>query len=107
MRSGLNTIDGLKSAIASRHTELEDGFFSGFIGNLRPRDPVDGRISDNLDKLTNVIHEMEELMERPIGPSNANKVRSRFVTLDKRAQKLVNQLVVQTRVAARGSRTVH
>ncbi len=107
MRSGLTTIGGLKSAIASRHAELEDGFFSGFIGNLRPRDPVDSDISGNLDKLTDVIHEIEELMEGPIGPSNANKVRSRFVALDKRAQKLVNQLVMQTWVAARGGRSAH
>jgi hypothetical protein len=46
-------------------------------------------------------------MERTIGPSNANKIRSRFVSLDKRAQKLVNQLVMQTWVAARSGRTVH
>ena len=107
VRSGLKTIDGLKSAIASRHVELDDGFFSGFIGNLRRDDPVDSRISDNLDKLTNVIEEIEDLLERPIGPSNANKIRSRFVALDKRAQKLVNQLVMQTWVAARGSQTMH
>ena len=107
MRSGLNTIDGLKSAIASRHAELEDGFFSGFIGNLRRHDPVDSRISSNIDKLSDVIEEIEELMEGPIGPSNANKIRSRFVALDKRAQKLVNQLVMQTWVAARGSHTMH
>ena len=107
MRSGLNTIDGLKSAIASRHAELKDGFFSGFIGNLRSHDPVDSGISGNLDKLSDVIDEIEELMHGPIGPTNANKVRSRFVALDKRAQKLVNQLVMQTWVAARGGRTVH
>ncbi len=107
MRSGLKTIDGLKSAIASRHAELEDGFFSGFIGNLRRHDPVDSRINANLDKLTDVIHEIEELMERPIGPSNANKMRGRFVSLDKRAQKLVNLLVMQTWIAARDGRTVH
>ncbi len=107
VRSGLKSIDGLKSAIASRYAELEDGFFSGFIGNLRRHDPVDSRISGNLDKLTDVIHEIEELMERPIGPSNANKMRSRFVALDKRAQKLVNQLVMQTWVAARSGHTVH
>ena len=46
-------------------------------------------------------------MERTIGPSNANKIRSRFVALDKRAQKLVNQLVMQTWVAARGGHSVH
>ena len=107
LRSGLKTIDGLKSAIASRHAELEIGFFSGFIGNLRRHDPVDNHISDNLDKLSEVIHEIEELIEGPIGPSNANKVRSRFVALDKRAQKLVNQLVMQTWVAARGGHMVH
>ena len=107
MRSGLKTIDGLKSAIASRHAELEDGFFSGFIGSLRRHDPVDSRISDNLDKLSDLIEEIEEMMEAPIGPSNANKVRSRFVALDKRAQKLVNQLVVQTWIAAGSGRTVH
>ena len=107
IRSGLKSIDGLKSAIASRHAELEDGFFSGFIGNLRRHDPVDSRISGNIDELSGVIEEIEELLEGPIGPSNANKVRSRFVALDKRAQKLVNQLVTQTRVAARGRQTVH
>jgi hypothetical protein len=89
-RSGLKTIDGLKSAMASRHAELSDGFFSGFIGNLRPRDPVESGIDRNLDKLSD---EIEELMEGPIGPGNVNKVRSRFVALDKRAQKLVNQAV--------------
>ncbi len=68
---------------------------------------MDSRISGNLDKLTDVIDEIEELMERPIGPSNVGRVRSRFVVLDKRAQKLVNQLVMQTRIAARGSRTMH
>ncbi len=107
VRSGLKTIDDLKSAIASRHAELEDGFFSGFIGSLRRHDPVDSRISGNIDKLSDVIEEMVELLEGPIGPSNANKVRSRFVTLDKRAQKLVNQLVMQTRVAARVGHSVH
>ena len=107
MRSGLNTIGGLKSAIGSRHAELKDGFFSGFIGNLRRHDPVDSRISGNLDTLSDVIHEIEELMQGPIGPSNANKIRSRFVALDKRAQKLVNQLVVQTWIAAGIGRTVH
>jgi len=107
MRSGLKTIDGLKNAIASRHAELEDGFFSGFIGNLRRHDPVDSRISGDLDKLSEVIEEIAELMEGAIGPSNANKVRSRFVALDKRAQKLVNQLVMQTWVAARGGHSVH
>ena len=96
MKSGLKSIDGLKSAMTARHAELEDGFFSGFIGNLRRHDPVDSRISGNLDTLSDVIHEIEELMERPIGPSNANKVRSRFVALDKRAQKLANQLVMHT-----------
>ena len=102
MRSGLKTSAGLKSAMAARHAELSDGFFSGFIGNLRPRDPMDSGIDRNLDKLSNVIDEIEELMEGPIGASNVNKVRSRFVALDKRAQKLVNQAVMQTWVAARG-----
>jgi len=107
MRSGLNTIGGLKSTMAARHAELNDGFYSGFIGNLRPYDPMDSGIDRNLDKLSDVIDEMEELMEGPIGPSNIGKVRSRFVALDKRAQKLVNQLLLQTRIAARGSRTMH
>ncbi len=107
MRSGLNTNAGLKSAMAARHAELEDGFYSGFIGNLRPHDPVDRGIDRNLVKLSDVIDEIEDLMEAPIGPSNANKIRSRFVALDKRAQKLVNQLVMQTWVAARGGHSVH
>jgi len=107
MRSGLKSIDDLKSAIASRHAELEDGFFSGFIGSLRRHDPVDSRVSGNIDKLSDVIEEIVELLEGPIGPSNANKVRSRFVALDKQAQKLVNQLVMQTWVAARGGHSVH
>jgi len=107
MRSGLNTNAGLKSAMAARHAELEDGFYSGFIGNLRPYDPVDSGIDRNLGKLSDVIDEIEDLMEAPIGPSNANKVRSRFVALDKRAQKLVNQLVMQTWVAARSGHSVH
>ena len=77
------------------------------VGYLRPHDPVDSGISGNLDKLSDVIDEMEAMMEGSIGPSNANKVRSRFVALDKRAQKLVNQLVMQTWVATRGSSTVH
>jgi hypothetical protein len=102
MRSGLKTTAGLKGAMAARHGELSDGFFSGFIGNLRSSDPVDSGIDRNLDKLSDVIDEIEELMEGAIGPSNANKVRSRFVALDKRAQKLVNQVVMQTWVAARG-----
>jgi hypothetical protein len=102
MRSGLSTFAGLKSAMASRHAELSDGFFSGFIGNLRPRDPVESGIDLNLHKLSDVIDEIEELMEDPVGPGNVNKVRSRFVALDKRAQKLVNQAVMQTWVAARG-----
>jgi hypothetical protein len=102
MRSGLKTIDGLKSAMASRYGELSDGFFSGFIGNLRPREPMDSGIDHNLHKLSDVIDEIEELMEGPIGPGNVNKVRSRFVVLDKRAQKLINQIVMQTWVAARG-----
>jgi len=101
-RSGLSTTAGLKGAMAARHGELSDGFFSGFIGNLRSSDPVDSGIDHNLDKLSDVIDEIEELMEGPIGPSNANKVRSRFVALDKRAQKLINQVVMQTWVAARG-----
>ena len=88
--------------MAARHAELNDGFYSGFIGNLRPYDPVDSGIELSLDKLSDVIDEIEELMESPIGPSNANKVRSRFVALDKRAQKLVNQAVMQTWVPARG-----
>ena len=102
LRSGLNTNAGLKSAMAARHAEINDGFYSGFIGNLRPSDPMDSGIDRNLDKLSYVIDEMEELMEGPIGPSNASKIRSRFVALDKRAQKLVNQLVMQSWVAARG-----
>ncbi len=101
-RSGLKTIDGLKSAMASRYGELSDCFFRGFIGNLRPRIQLDIGIEHNLDKLSDVIDEIEELMEGPIGPSNANKVRSRFLALGKRAQKLVNQAVMQTWVAARG-----
>ena len=101
MRSGLKTSAGLKSAMAARYAELSDGFFSGFIGNLRPREPVDSGIDRNLHKLSDVIDEIEELMEGPIGPGNVNKVRSRFVALDKRAQKLVNQAVMQTWVAAR------
>ncbi len=107
MRSGLNTNADLKRAMAVRHAELEDGFYSGFIGNLRRHDPVDSSISGNIDKLSDVIAAIKELMERPIGPSNANKVRSQFVVLDKRAQKLVNQLVMQTWVATRGGHTVH
>jgi hypothetical protein len=102
MRSGLKTFAGFKSAMASRYGELSDGFFSGFIGNLRPREPMDSGIEHNLDKLSDVIDEIEGLMEGPIGPSNANKVRSWFVVLDKRAQKLINQIVMQTWVAARG-----
>ncbi len=57
MRSGLNTSAGLKSAMAARHAELNDGFFSGFIGNLRPYDPVDSGIDRNLEKLSDVIDE--------------------------------------------------
>ncbi len=102
IRSGLKTFAGLKSAMASRYAELSDGFLSGFIGNLRPHEPVDSGIDRNLAKLSDVIDEIEELMEGPLGPGNANKVRSRFVALDKRAQKLVNQAVMQTWVAARG-----
>ncbi len=41
MRSGLSTFTGLKSSMAARYGELGDGFFSGFIGNLRPREPMD------------------------------------------------------------------
>ena len=63
---------------------------------------MDSGIEHNFDKLSYVIDEIEELMEGPIGPGNANKVRSRFVALDKRAQKLINQVVMQTWVAARG-----
>ncbi len=107
MRSGLKSIDGLKSAMGARHAELNDGFYSGFIANLRPADPMDSGIDHNLDKLSGVIHEIEEMLEGPISPSNANKVRSRFVALDKRAQKLVNQLVMQTWVAARDGHSVH
>ena len=88
--------------MAARYAELNGGFYSGFIGNLRPHDPVDSNIDRNLEKLSDVIDEIEELMEGPIGPGNANKVRSRFVALDKRAQKLVNQAVMQTWVTARG-----
>lgn len=101
MRSGLSTNAGLKSAMAARYAELNDGFFSGFIGNLRSSDPVDSGIDRNLDKLSDIIDEIEELLEGPIGPGNVNKVRSRFVALDKRAQKLVNQAVMQTWVVAR------
>ena len=101
MRSGLNTSAGLKSAMAARHAELSDGFFSGFIGNLRPREPVESGIDRILGKLSDIIDEIKELMEGPLGPGNANKVRSRFVALDKRVQKLVNQAVMQTWVAAR------
>ncbi len=101
MRSGLKTSAGLKSAMAARYAELRDGFFSGFIGNLRPRNPVDSGIDRNLHKLSDVLDEIEELMKGPIGPGNVNKVRSRFVALDKRAQKLVNQAVMQTWVVAR------
>ena len=100
-RSGLDTNAGLKSKMAARHAELSDGFFSGFIGNLHPHDPLDSDIQRNLDKLSDIIDEIEELIHGPIGPKNVNKVRSRFVALDKRAQKLVNQAVVQTWVAAR------
>ena len=102
LRSGMGSINGLKDAIATRYAELEDGFFSGFVGNLRPRDPIDPAIDRNLEKLTAVIEELEELIEGPIGPGNAGKVRSRFVALDKRAQKLVNQLAMQTRIATLG-----
>jgi hypothetical protein len=63
---------------------------------------MDSGIDHNLHKLSDVIDEIEELMEGPIGPGNVNKVRSRFVVLDKRAQKLINQIVMQTWVAARG-----
>jgi len=102
MRSGLNTYAGLRSAMADRYAELNDGFLSGFVGNLRPHDPVDSGIQRNLDKLSDIIDEIEALMEGPIGSTNANKLRSRFVALDKRAQKLVNQAVMQIWVAARG-----
>lgn len=102
MRSGLKIFAGLKSAMTSRHAELNDGFFSGFIGNLRPHEPMDSGIEHNFNMLSDVIDEIEELMEGPIGPSNANKVRSRFVVLDKRVQKLTNQIVMQTWVAALG-----
>ena len=63
---------------------------------------ADSRIDRSIDKLSQVIEEMDELVQQPIGPGNVGKVRSRFVALDKRAQKLVNQLVMQTWVAARG-----
>jgi hypothetical protein len=101
-RTGLDTIEGLKAAMSSRHAELEEGFFAGFVGNLRPHDPVDPAIDRNIEKLTGAIEEIEGLLDAPIGPSNAGKVRSRFVALDKRAQKLIDQLVTQTRIAARG-----
>jgi hypothetical protein len=101
-RTGLDTIDGLKAAIASRYAELEDGFFSGFVGNLRPHDPVDSHIDRNIDKLSQLIEEMDELVQQPIGTGNMAKVRRRFVALDKRAQKLVNQLAMQTWLVVRG-----
>jgi hypothetical protein len=101
-RSGLNTNEGLRSAMEIRHSEISDGFFSGFVGNMRPSDEVASNIHGNISKLSDVIDEIEEMIEKPIGPSNVNKVRSRFVALDKRAQKVVNQLVMQTWVAARG-----
>jgi hypothetical protein len=101
-RSGLNTVAGLKRAMTNRHDEID-----GFIANVSMLEPFHPSIDANLEKLANVTDELESLIDGPIGSGNISKVRSRFVTLDKRAQKLINLLAMQTRVSTLGGSAMH
>jgi hypothetical protein len=105
-RSGLNTVAGLKRAMTNRHDEI-DGFYAGLIANVSMVEPFLPSIDANLEKLANVTGELESLINGPIGSGNISKVRSRFVTLDKRAQKLINLLAMQTRVSTLGGSAMH
>lgn len=68
-RTGLSTVTSLRNAMEARHSEISNGFFSGFIGNMRRSDEVTSGIDGNICKLSDVIDEIEELIERPSAPA--------------------------------------
>lgn len=87
-----NRGDGLRDAMEARWAEL-DGFLSGFIGPLRRDDPIDDRIDAEMSKLFELLDELQELAEKPLGPKSASKIRSLLNALTKRAQRQMNEIV--------------
>lgn len=100
-QTGVGTHSGLKRAMIERNEQI-DGFASGFIANLQLHAPLGLAIDRYIDKLSDVTDEIDKLIEVPIGPGNISKVRSKFLALGKRAQKLINQLSMQSRLNALG-----
>ena len=106
-RTGLDDIEGLKRMIARRLNELDDGFFSGFVADMRGFDMGDPAVDKAISKLGDMIEELEVISEGlEDTPASYEKKRARFVRLDRMAQQRLDAVVKAANVArGLGART--
>ncbi|MCB1460559.1 MAG: hypothetical protein KDJ48_15095 [Nitratireductor sp.] len=99
-RTGLGDINGLKQMVERRLDELEDGFLCGFVADMRGFDAGDEAVDRALSKISDMIEELEYIAEElEETPAPYDKMRTRFVRLDGKAQQRLDAVVKAANVA--------
>ena len=93
-RTGLGDIEGLKRMVERRLNELDDGFFCGFVADMRGFDMDDPAVDKAITKLGDMIEELEVISEGlEDTPASYEKMRTSFVRLDRMAQQRLDAVV--------------
>ncbi|MCO6185232.1 hypothetical protein [Rhizobium sp. L1K21] len=99
-RTGLGDIEGLKQMVERRLDELDDGFLCGFVADMRGFDAGDLAVDKALSKISDMIEELEFIEEElEETPALYDKMRTRFVRLDGKAQQRLDAVVKAANVA--------
>ncbi len=99
-RTGLGDIEGLKQMVERRLEELNDGFLSGFVADMRGFDAGDPAVDRALGKFSDMIEELEVIAEEiEEAPAPYDEMRTRFVKLDGKAQQRLDAVVKAANVA--------
>ena len=93
-RTGLGDLLGLTLMVERRLDELDSGFLTGFIADMRPFDDDEPKVSRAISKLVDLIDGLEEIMEAlDEADPDHGELRTGFIRLDNKAQQRLDAVV--------------
>lgn len=102
-RAGLDTPEGLAAMVSRRLGELEDGFMTGFVGDMRVFDETGPQLDRQLEKLYALSELLDTLRNALRDGGDPEDVRRRFVSADHSAQRIVDGCISAARRQRRES----
>ncbi|MET3599497.1 hypothetical protein [Martelella mangrovi] len=93
-RTGIGDLEGLKRMVEARLDALSEGYFTGFLADLRGFDFGYPAVDNAVSRLGDMIEEVEYVAEQlDEAPSTFAQQRRRFIRLDGKAQRKLDAIV--------------